>query len=45
LDGNAGEFERLKEEKDQEIAIAEEGMNTALSQLADIQQVNHLVRV
>lgn len=40
LDEKAGEIERVKEEKDQEIAIAEEGMETALGQLAEIQQVS-----
>ncbi|KAG8905687.1 sla2 Src-like adaptor 2 [Tulasnella sp. 403] len=42
IDERAGELERLKDEKDQEIAIAEEGLTTALTQLADIQQTQGL---
>ncbi|KAG8992712.1 sla2 Src-like adaptor 2 [Tulasnella sp. JGI-2019a] len=38
LDSKAGEIEHLEDEKDQEIAIAEEGMNSALAQLAELQQ-------
>ena len=40
LDEHAQDVERIREEKDQEIAIAEEGMTSALTQLAEIHQVS-----
>jgi hypothetical protein len=39
MDGAAGELERLRDEKDQEIAILQEGMDSTLQQLSDVQQV------
>jgi hypothetical protein len=39
LDGATGELERLRDEKDQEIAILQEGMDTTLQQLSEVQQV------
>jgi huntingtin-interacting protein 1-related protein len=39
LDGAAGELEHLRDEKDQEIAILQEGMDTTLQQLSESQQV------
>ncbi|KAG8965587.1 sla2 Src-like adaptor 2 [Tulasnella sp. 419] len=42
VDAKSAEMERLKDEKDQEIAIAEEGMNTAISELAELQQTQSL---
>jgi hypothetical protein len=39
MDGAAGELERLRDEKDQEIAILQEGMDSTLQQLSDAQQV------
>ncbi|KAI0296230.1 cytoskeleton assembly control protein [Russula brevipes] len=38
LDGAAGELEHLRDEKDQEIAILQEGMDTTLQQLSEVQQ-------
>ncbi|KAI0308178.1 ANTH-domain-containing protein [Multifurca ochricompacta] len=38
LDGAAGELERLRDEKDQEIAILQEGMDHTLQQLSESQQ-------
>jgi uncharacterized protein YqeY len=39
LDGAAGVLEHLRDEKDQEIAILQEGMDTTLQQLSEVQQV------
>jgi hypothetical protein len=39
LDGASGELERLRDEKDQEIAILQEGMDSTLQQLSEVQQV------
>lgn len=39
MDGATGELERLRDEKDQEIAILQEGMDSTLQQLSDAQQV------
>jgi cell division protein FtsL len=39
LDGHKDELDRLREEKDQEIAIIQEGMDTTIQQLAEAQQV------
>jgi hypothetical protein len=39
LDGAAGEVEHLRDEKDQEIAILQEGMDHTLQQLSEVQQV------
>jgi hypothetical protein len=39
LDGTAGELEHLRDEKDQEIAILQEGMDSTLQQLSEVQQV------
>jgi hypothetical protein len=39
VDGAAGELERLRDEKDQEIAILQEGMDSTLQQLSEVQQV------
>ena len=39
LDNSSGDLERLREEKDQEIAILQEGMDSTIQQLSDIQQV------
>lgn len=39
MDGAAGELERLRDEKDQEIAILQEGMDSTLQQLSEVQQV------
>ncbi|KAI0003650.1 cytoskeleton assembly control protein [Russula compacta] len=38
LDGASGELEHLRDEKDQEIAILQEGMDTTLQQLSEAQQ-------
>ncbi|KAI0001648.1 cytoskeleton assembly control protein [Russula vinacea] len=38
LDGASGELEHLRDEKDQEIAILQEGMDSTLQQLSDVQQ-------
>ncbi|OBZ68605.1 Endocytosis protein end4 [Grifola frondosa] len=38
LDGASGDMERLREEKDQEIAILQEGMDSTIQQLSDAQQ-------
>ncbi|KAI0275039.1 cytoskeleton assembly control protein [Gloeopeniophorella convolvens] len=43
LDGASGELERLRDEKDQEIAILQEGMDHTLQQLSDSQQNQGLV--
>jgi hypothetical protein len=39
LDGAAGELEHLRDEKDQEIAILQEGMDHTLQKLSEVQQV------
>jgi hypothetical protein len=39
LDGASGVLEHLRDEKDQEIAILQAGMDTTLQQLSDAQQV------
>ena len=39
LDAVQGEVDRVREEKDNEIAILQEGMDTTLQQLAEAQQV------
>lgn len=41
LDATSGDIERLREEKDQEIAILQEGMDSTIQQLSDAQQVSH----
>ncbi|KAJ2914288.1 hypothetical protein MD484_g6133, partial [Candolleomyces efflorescens] len=38
LDGASGDLERLRDEKDQEILILQEGMDSTLQQLSDAQQ-------
>jgi hypothetical protein len=45
LDGASGEMERLRDEKDQEILILQEGMDSTLQQLSDAQQVIYLVLI
>lgn len=44
VDGHQDEFERLRDEKDQEIAIMQEGLDTTIQQLADAQQVIIVIR-
>ena len=39
LDNSSADLERLREEKDQEIAILQEGMDSTIQQLSDAQQV------
>jgi len=39
LDSSSGDLERLREEKEQEIAILQEGMDSTIQQLSDVQQV------
>jgi hypothetical protein len=39
LEHSSDDLERLREEKDQEIAILQEGMDTTIMQLSDAQQV------
>jgi len=39
LDNSSGDLERLRDEKDQEIAILQEGMDSTIRQLSDAQQV------
>ena len=39
LDNSSGDLERLREEKDQEIAILQEGMDSTIQQLSDVHQV------
>ena len=39
LDNSSADLERLREEKDQEIAILQEGMDSTIRQLSDAQQV------
>ena len=39
LDHASGDLERLREEKDQEIAILQEGMDATLQQLSEAEQV------
>ncbi|TDL28274.1 ANTH-domain-containing protein [Rickenella mellea] len=43
LDGSGGDLERLREEKDQEIAILQEGMDTTIQQLHEAQQTQGIV--
>ena len=42
LDNASGDLERLREEKDQEIAIMQEGMDSTIQQLLEAQQVRIL---
>lgn len=42
LDNASGEVERLREEKDQEIMILQEGMDSTIQQLSEAQQVHEL---
>jgi hypothetical protein len=39
LDNSSADLERLRDEKDQEIAILQEGMDSTIRQLSDVQQV------
>lgn len=39
LDSSSATLERLRDEKDQEIAILQEGMDSTIQQLSDAQQV------
>jgi hypothetical protein len=39
LDSASGELEHLRDEKDQEIAILQEGMDHTLQQLSEVHQV------
>jgi hypothetical protein len=39
LDSASGDLEHLREEKDQEIAILQEGMDHTLQQLSEVHQV------
>jgi len=39
LDNSTSDLERLREEKEQEIAILQEGMDSTIQQLSDAQQV------
>lgn len=39
LDSSSAELEHLRDEKDQEIAILQEGMDSTIQQLSDAQQV------
>ena len=39
LDNSAGDLERLREEKDQEIEILQAGMDTTIEQLNEARQV------
>ena len=43
LDASAGELERLREEKDQEILIMQEGMDNIIQKLSEVQQVCDLL--
>lgn len=40
LNNASGDLERLREEKDQEIMILQEGMDSTIQQLSEAQQVN-----
>jgi hypothetical protein len=40
LDNASGDVERLREEKDQEIMILQEGMDSTIQQLSEAQQVS-----
>lgn len=40
LQNSSGDLERLREEKDQEIAILQEGMDSTIQQLSDVHQVS-----
>jgi len=39
LDNSSADLERLRDQKDQEIAILQEGMDSTIQQLSDAQQV------
>ena len=39
LDNSAGDLERLREEKDQEIEILQAGMDSTIEQLNEVRQV------
>lgn len=39
LDNSAGDLEKLREEKDQEIEILQAGMDSTIEQLNDVRQV------
>lgn len=41
LDNSSADLERLREEKDQEIAILQEGMDSTIQQLHEAQQVKY----
>ena len=45
LDSASGDLERLRDEKDQEILILQEGMDSTLQQLSEVQQVICLVLI
>ena len=45
LENAKGDLDRLRDEKDQEIAILQEGMDSTIQQLSDAQQVNSLLGV
>lgn len=42
LNNSAGDLERLRDEKDQEIMILQAGMDSTLEQLSEAQQVTSL---
>jgi molecular chaperone GrpE (heat shock protein) len=42
LDNVGGDLERLRDEKDQEIMILQEGMDSTLQQLSETQQASYL---
>jgi hypothetical protein len=43
LDNASGDLERLRDEKDQEILILQEGMDSTLQQLSETQQASRLI--
>jgi len=43
LNNASGDLERLRDEKDQEIMILQEGMDSTLQQLSETQQASHLI--
>lgn len=45
LDAASGDLERLREEKDQEIMILQEGMDGTIQELSEAQQVVHCLVV
>jgi len=45
LDNTNGEVERIREEKDQEIMILQEGMDSTIQQLSEAQQVSECAAV